>query len=109
MLHACFAGAAPGGWTSYIVQQGCHVLAVDPADLDATVEAHPNVTHIRLKSQLATASIQQQLQRHGSAAQLLLSDMNTHPVQVRCPEIEAASDDSATQYCVRRASCHQAV
>lgn len=78
------AGAAPGGWTSFIVQQRCHVLAVDPADLDAAVEAHPNVTHIRLKSQLADASIRQQLQLHGGRAQLLLSDMNTHPMQARC-------------------------
>ena len=82
------AGAAPGGWTSFIVQQGCHVLAVDPADLDAAVEAHPSVTHIRQKSQLAGASIQQQLQLHGGSAQLLLSDMNVHPTQVTCLQPE---------------------
>jgi hypothetical protein len=69
------------------------VLAVDPADLDAALEADPNVTHIRLKSQLATAAIKQQLQLHGGTAQLLLSDMNTHPVQVRCPAVEAVSAD----------------
>jgi hypothetical protein len=66
------------------MQQACHVLAVDPADLDAAVEAHPNVTHIRLKSQLAHSSIKEQLQLHGGTVQLLLSDMNTHPVQVLC-------------------------
>lgn len=65
------------------MQRGCHVLAVDPADLDAAVEAHPSVTHIRLKSQLADATIRQQLQLHGGTAQLLLSDMNTHPTQAR--------------------------
>lgn len=80
--NACYAGAAPGGWTGFLAQRGFHVLAVDPADMDPAVEAHPHVTHIRSTSQLAGAAVEEQLERHGGTAQLLLSDMNLHPKQV---------------------------
>jgi 23S rRNA (cytidine2498-2'-O)-methyltransferase len=44
-------GAAPGGWTKVMAEEGCDVLAVDPADLDPEVAALPNVTHFRGHSQ----------------------------------------------------------
>lgn len=75
-------GAAPGGWTEFLAQQGFHILAVDPADMEPAVEAHPHVTHIRSTSQLADAAVEEQLKWHGGTAQLLLSDMNQHPKQV---------------------------
>lgn len=39
-------GAAPGGWTRVLRQQGLRVVAVDPADLDARFRRDPNVTHV---------------------------------------------------------------
>ncbi len=40
-------GAAPGGWTWTCLQRGARVVAVDRADLDPQIEAHPRVTHVR--------------------------------------------------------------
>ena len=39
-------GAAPGGWTRVLRQQGLRVVAVDPADMDAGFRRDPNVTHV---------------------------------------------------------------
>lgn len=43
-------GAAPGGWSRVMAQLGYSVDAVDPADLDPRVAAHPGVTHHRTTS-----------------------------------------------------------
>ena len=51
------AGAAPGGWTGYLAGRAGRVIAVDPADLDPTVLALPNVTHLRMKSENAGVAI----------------------------------------------------
>ena len=39
-------GAAPGGWTRVLRQQGLRVVAVDPADMDARFRRDPLVTHV---------------------------------------------------------------
>ena len=39
-------GAAPGGWTRVLRQQGMRVVAVDPADMDVSFRRDPNVTHV---------------------------------------------------------------
>ncbi len=39
-------GAAPGGWTRVLRQQGLRVVAVDPADMDVRFRRDPNVTHV---------------------------------------------------------------
>ena len=44
-------GAAPGGWTKVLAEAGAEVLAVDPAVLDRSVTALPNVTHFQGYSQ----------------------------------------------------------
>ncbi|GCL70258.1 SAM-dependent methyltransferase [Paenibacillus naphthalenovorans] len=38
-------GAAPGGWTSLLLERGLKVTAVDPAKLDAGLLSHPNLTY----------------------------------------------------------------
>lgn len=38
-------GAAPGGWTRLLLGAGMHVVAVDPAELDARLEGHPALEH----------------------------------------------------------------
>lgn len=40
-------GAAPGGWTRILREQGLKVLAVDPADLDLTLTKDPEVRYIK--------------------------------------------------------------
>ncbi len=40
-------GAAPGGWTRILLEAGMHVVAVDPAKLDARLSRHPNLEHYR--------------------------------------------------------------
>lgn len=40
-------GAAPGGWTRILREQGLQVTAVDPGDLDPRIARAPGVTHVR--------------------------------------------------------------
>ncbi|MEF2967271.1 SAM-dependent methyltransferase [Paenibacillus sp. M1] len=40
-------GAAPGGWTSFLLERGLKVTAVDPAKLHPDVLASPRLTHVR--------------------------------------------------------------
>ncbi|WP_334071255.1 SAM-dependent methyltransferase [Paenibacillus sp. A14] len=40
-------GAAPGGWTSFLLERGMKVTAVDPAKLHPDVLRNPRLTHLR--------------------------------------------------------------
>ncbi|MGC4106842.1 MAG: SAM-dependent methyltransferase [Thermomicrobiales bacterium] len=40
-------GAAPGGWTRILRDQGLQVTAVDPGNLDPRIARDPGVTHVR--------------------------------------------------------------
>ncbi|CAG7645521.1 Ribosomal RNA large subunit methyltransferase M [Paenibacillus solanacearum] len=40
-------GAAPGGWTSLLLERGLQVTAVDPAKLDAALLHHPKLTWLQ--------------------------------------------------------------
>jgi len=40
-------GAAPGGWTKILLDNGLHVTAVDPADLSESLAHHPNLIHVK--------------------------------------------------------------
>lgn len=40
-------GAAPGGWSSVALEHGARVVAVDRAELDPRVAAHPRLTHLK--------------------------------------------------------------
>lgn len=42
--HALDLGAAPGGWTSLLLERGMHVTAVDTGELAPTVRQHPFLT-----------------------------------------------------------------
>ncbi len=39
-------GAAPGGWTSLLLERGLKVTAVDPAELHASLAGHPRLTYM---------------------------------------------------------------
>ncbi|MFB6363262.1 SAM-dependent methyltransferase [Paenibacillus elgii] len=43
-------GAAPGGWTSLLLERGLRVTAVDPAKLDASLLRHPQLTYFPKKA-----------------------------------------------------------
>ncbi len=43
-------GSAPGGWALALAELGCHVVAVDPAELDPKAAQHPRVEHLRLRA-----------------------------------------------------------
>jgi len=45
--NALDLGAAPGGWTSVLLERGLKVTAVDPADMDASLALHPKLRHLR--------------------------------------------------------------
>lgn len=40
-------GAAPGGWTSLLLERGLHVTAVDPAELHPSLMAYPTLTYLK--------------------------------------------------------------
>ncbi|NUU79479.1 SAM-dependent methyltransferase [Paenibacillus xylanilyticus] len=40
-------GAAPGGWTSFLLERGLEVTAVDPAKMDATLLQSPKLTFLK--------------------------------------------------------------
>ncbi|WP_159883497.1 SAM-dependent methyltransferase [Paenibacillus puerhi] len=43
-------GAAPGGWTSLLLERGLAVTAVDPAKLDPSLLGHPRLTYLAKKA-----------------------------------------------------------
>lgn len=45
--NAVDIGAAPGGWTSLLLERGLKVTAVDPAKLHPSLLKHSNLTYIR--------------------------------------------------------------
>ncbi|MBM3472095.1 MAG: hypothetical protein FJX75_02325 [Armatimonadetes bacterium] len=74
-MRALDLGAAPGGWSKALAEEGAEVLAVDPADLDPEVASLPNVTHFRGHSQDLLS-----LPDLGRFA-LLTNDMNLDPAE----------------------------
>lgn len=45
--NALDLGAAPGGWTSVLLDRGLKVTAVDTAEMDPSLELHPRLRHMR--------------------------------------------------------------
>ncbi len=65
-------GAAPGGWTRILRQQGLRVIAVDPGDLDAPVATDRGVSHLR-----TTAG--EFLRSHTGELDMAVNDMRMDP------------------------------
>ncbi|HEU4962297.1 MAG TPA: SAM-dependent methyltransferase [Bacilli bacterium] len=40
-------GAAPGGWTSLLLERGCHVTAIDPGEMHESLLDEPNLTFLQ--------------------------------------------------------------
>ncbi|WP_322904397.1 SAM-dependent methyltransferase [Paenibacillus campi] len=45
--RALDVGAAPGGWTSFLLERGLHVTAVDPAKMHPSLQNHPQLKTVR--------------------------------------------------------------
>lgn len=46
-VNALDLGAAPGGWTSVLLDRGVKVTAVDPAEMHPQLAGHPRLRHLR--------------------------------------------------------------
>lgn len=66
-------GAAPGGWTQVLLEQGLQVTAIDPAPLDPQVAGRPGLTYRRLDAKELTPGPR-------PAYDLLTCDMNWDPL-----------------------------
>ncbi|GAC40717.1 SAM-dependent methyltransferase [Paenibacillus popilliae] len=45
--HALDVGAAPGGWTSLLLERGVDVTAIDPANMHPSLLGHPRLTYVK--------------------------------------------------------------
>ena len=48
--QAIDVGAAPGGWSSLLLERGLKVTAIDPAVLDEQIMRHPALTHLKMNA-----------------------------------------------------------
>jgi 23S rRNA (cytidine2498-2'-O)-methyltransferase len=69
----CFEiGSAPGGSCAALLERGCVVTGIDPAEMDATVLANPRFTHLRARTrEVPRAAFRD--------ARWLMSDTNVAP------------------------------
>ncbi|MFS0722328.1 SAM-dependent methyltransferase [Paenibacillus sp. 1P07SE] len=67
-------GAAPGGWTSLLLERGLAVTAIDPADLHPSLQAYPRLTY--LKKNASEAKLPPR------SFELLVCDMSWSPMQM---------------------------
>ncbi len=65
-------GSAPGGASQALLARGVYVLGVDPAEMDPTVLAHPDFTHLRRR-------VTQTRRREFRKVRWLTADMNVAP------------------------------
>lgn len=65
-------GSAPGGAAQAMLDLGLKVTGIDPADVDETISAHPNFTHIRKR-------VADMKRREFSSVRWLLADTNVAP------------------------------
>lgn len=65
-------GSSPGGATQALLDRGCHVLGVDPAEMHPDVLGHPRFTHLRKRATQAR-------RREFRKVRWLMADMNVAP------------------------------
>lgn len=70
--QALDVGAAPGGWTSLLLERGLRVTAIDPANMHPSLLQHPGLTH--LKRNAADVKLP------AGAFDLLVCDMSWSPM-----------------------------
>jgi 23S rRNA (cytidine2498-2'-O)-methyltransferase len=65
-------GSAPGGSCAALLERGCIVTGIDPAEMDATVLANPRFTHVRARARDVPRAVFRD-------ARWLMSDTNVAP------------------------------
>ena len=65
-------GSAPGGSCAALLERGCTVTGIDPAEMDATVLANPRFTHVRARAKEVPRAVFRD-------ARWLMSDTNVAP------------------------------
>jgi 23S rRNA (cytidine2498-2'-O)-methyltransferase len=71
--NALDVGAAPGGWTDFLLERGLRVTAVDPGKLDAVLLKNPRLTYLPRNAENVDFPPQ--------SFDLLVCDMNGSPSQ----------------------------
>ncbi|MBD2869811.1 SAM-dependent methyltransferase [Paenibacillus arenilitoris] len=72
--NALDVGAAPGGWTSLLLERGLRVTAVDPAELHPSLLEYPTLTYVKRNAS--------DVKFDAGAFDLLVCDMSWSPMQM---------------------------
>jgi len=83
--HVIDIGAAPGGWTGFLLEKGKRVAAVDPAIIDL-IKPSDDWIHI----QKVVQDGQEELKRFHESYDLLVCDMNRDPIEASSLCLEVA-------------------
>ncbi|MFD1954769.1 SAM-dependent methyltransferase [Paenibacillus thailandensis] len=67
-------GAAPGGWTSLLLERGLQVTAIDPAELHESLKGHPKLAYLKRNAS--------EVKFGSNAFDLLVCDMSWSPMQM---------------------------
>ena len=70
--NALDVGAAPGGWTSLLLERGLRVTAVDPAELHPSLMAYPTLTYLKRNAS--------EVKFNAGSFDLLVCDMSWSPM-----------------------------
>ncbi|MFF2089719.1 SAM-dependent methyltransferase [Paenibacillus sp. NPDC058174] len=72
--RALDVGAAPGGWTSLLLERGLQVTAIDPGDLHPSLQSHPSLTYLKKNAS--------EVKFGAGTFDLLVCDMSWSPMQM---------------------------
>jgi 23S rRNA (cytidine2498-2'-O)-methyltransferase len=67
-------GAAPGGWTSLLLERGLRVTAIDPAELHPSLLAYPTLTYLKRNAS--------EVKLPAASFDLLVCDMSWSPMMM---------------------------
>lgn len=67
-------GAAPGGWTSLLLERGLQVTAIDPAELHESIKGHPKLVYLKRNAS--------EVKFGPGSFDLLVCDMSWSPLQM---------------------------
>ncbi|WP_240941689.1 SAM-dependent methyltransferase [Paenibacillus sp. HB172176] len=70
--RALDVGAAPGGWTSLLLERGLSVTSIDPAEMHESLSAYPTFTHVKKNAS--------EVKLKEAAFDLLVCDMSWSPM-----------------------------
>ena len=75
-------GAAPGGWTKYLIEQSAcdEVYSIDPGKLSDSVLSLPGVSHLQMTGQDALPKLKDVIEKQGTPVSIWVSDMCVHDI-----------------------------